>query len=321
MEQKKQKIVSLLPSSTEIVCALGLADRLVGVTHECDYPPGVSVKPHVTSSRISHQTMSSKEIDHAVRTNLDGHGSIYDLDERLLGELEPDLILTQELCDVCAVNYEMVSESARTHAAEATLLSLEPTTIGEIFENIATVGEVCGVADRAAELIDSLRKRINRLRSTAAARVETRPGVFMLEWLDPPFAPGHWVPEQVELAGGYCLLGAAGEKSLTTSFEQIVETNPDIIVLVPCGYYIDDTIRQLRKTVFPESLKNTKAMQNSNVWAVDATSYFSRPGPRIVKGAEILSKLVHPELFGEPLNSEAFRVTSELMTFQIASTA
>ncbi len=317
MVQKEQKIVSLLPSSTEIVSALGIGDRLVGVTHECDHPPGVSSKPHVTASRISHETMSSREIDHAVRSHLDGHGSIYDLDAELLGILDPDLILTQELCDVCAVNYKMVSEASRIYAAGATVVSLEPTTIGEILGNIITVGELCGVADRAHELAGSLRGRLDRLRAKSA-KADTRPSVFMLEWLDPPFAPGHWVPEQVEIAGGSCILGESGEKSVTTTFEKIANSNPDILVLIPCGFYTGDTVTQLGRTVFPDSLKDINAVRKNDIWALDATSYFSRPGPRVIEGAEILAKVVHPELFSEPLISEALRIEPDLLRFHPA---
>lgn len=317
MNQKSQKIVSLLPSSTEIVCALGLEQNLVGITHECDFPNTIIEKPQVTASRISHETMTSKEIDHAVRTQLDGHGSIYDLDEQLLEQLEPDLILTQELCDVCAVNYEMVSKAARIHAAGAKIVSLEPTTIGEILENIETVGEVCGVPDTAAELVSTLRTRLESLRARSS-KAETRPDVFMLEWLEPPFAPGHWVPEQVEIAGGNCLLGEPGMKSVTTTFNDVCESNPEVIALIPCGYYIDDILRQLKNTVFPEKLRRTRAFQNGNIWALDASSYFSRPGPRVIDGAEILAKIVHPEIFGTPEPAEAMRIPISSFEFEAA---
>ncbi len=315
-----QKIVSLLPSATEIVFSLGLGEKLVGVTHECDFPEGVSEKPHVTASRISHETMTSKEIDHAVRSQLDGHGSIYDLDEELLGELAPDLIITQELCDVCAVNYEMVAKSARVFAADAKLVSLEPTTISEIFENIATVGAICGVEQSAKTLIGKLSHRLEQLRKASNAAGD-RPRVFMLEWLEPPFAPGHWVPEQVEAAGGECLLGNAGQKSVATTFERVIESNPEIMVLIPCGYNIRDILRQIGNTRFPERFKEIQAIRTGNLWAVDASSYFSRPGPRVVEGAEILSKIVAPEVFGAPGSDEAQRIPIESLVFQTAGTA
>ncbi|HEX9961500.1 MAG TPA: cobalamin-binding protein, partial [Pyrinomonadaceae bacterium] len=275
------RIVSLLPSATEIVCALGLEENLIGITHECDYPPRVAGKPHLTASRISHGTMSSAEIDHAVRSQLDGHGSIYDLNTELLAELEPDLIITQELCEVCAVSYKTVERAARMYVAGAQVISLEPNTIEDIFANIKTVGALCDVSEKAEEVVTNLRERLARLRAESA-KAETRPKVFMLEWLEPPFAPGHWVPEQVEAAGGICLLGEAGEKSVPVTYEKIVESAPERLVLIPCGYYAADILRQLPNTVFPESFREIPAVETGEVWALDATAYFSRPAPRVV---------------------------------------
>lgn len=313
-------IVSLLPSATEIVCALGLHERLVGVTHECDFPEHIGSRPHVTSSHIDQERMTSKEIDHAVRSQLDGHGSIYGLDEDLLRSLEPDLILTQELCDVCAVNYETVAAAAKIHAADASIVSLEPTTIDEIFENIRMVGDVCGVPNRAVELTESLKKRIESIREKSS-KAPARPRVLMLEWLEPPFAPGHWVPEQVEFAGGRCLLGKAGMKSVTTTFDEICESNPEMMVLIPCGYYIADILRQLKNTVFPEVLQGIEAFKNGNLWALDAAAYFSRPGPRVVDGAEVLAKVVHPEIFGDPSGSDAHRLDTSSFVFGAVGSA
>jgi iron complex transport system substrate-binding protein len=308
------KIASLLPSATEIVCALGLEENLIGITHECDYPPQIAGKPPLTASRISHQTMTSAEIDHAVRSQLDGHGSIYNLNTELLAELKPDLIITQELCEVCAVSYKTVERAARMYVAGAQVVSLEPNTIEDIFSNIETVGELCGVAEKAVEVVTGLRARLERLREKSA-RAETRPKVFMLEWLEPPFAPGHWIPEQVEAAGGICLLGEAGKKSVTTTYEKIVETAPDCLVLIPCGYYASDILRQLPNTIFPESFCEIPAVKTGSVWALDATAYFSRPAPRVIDGAEILAKIAHPEIFGAPSEREAIRVSEDLLKF------
>lgn len=314
------KIVSLLPSATEIVCALGLEDSLVGITHECDFPAHIADLPAITASRISHETMSSKEIDHAVRSQLDGHGSIYDLDTALLEQINPDLILTQELCDVCAVSYKQVEKAARMYVADAQVVSLEPTTIAEIFGNIQTVGNLTGTSEKAKEVVTSLQDRLDHIREqiSASLRPAISPTVFMLEWLEPPFAPGHWVPEQVEIAGGFPLLGRAGERSVTTTYEAIYESQPDIMVLIPCGYYTDDILRQLENTVFPANWLDLPAIVNDQVWALDATSYFSRPGPRVVNGAEILAKILHPEIFGLPLETEAIRVNKSLLRFDPA---
>ena len=307
------RIVSLLPSATEIVCALGLEDSLVGVTHECDYPAAVVGKPQLTASRISHGTMTSAEIDHAVRSQLDGHGSIYDLDEEALRALRPDLIITQELCDVCAVNYKRVEQAAaRLFDADVRVVSLEPNTIADIFSNIRTVGALTGREAAAESVVGELATRLDAL-SLALPEVETRPRTFVLEWLEPPYAPGHWVPEQVALAGGDHAFGHAGQPSTTTTAEAIRVYAPEVIVLAPCGYYKEDIMRALEGARFPAGWQELPAVRRGEVWAVDATSYFSRPGPRVVSGAEILARIIHPELFGTPEEHEAVRVPAELM--------
>ncbi len=301
------RIVSLLPSTTEIVCALGLEDSLAGITHECDYPASVIDKPRLTASRISQETMSSKEIDHAVRSQLDGHGSIYDLDEARLRELNPDLILTQELCDVCAVSYKTVERAARMFEAGVRVVSLEPNTIADIFENIRTVGELTERKSEAAKLVDDLSARLDRVRELTA-RSDYRPRTLMLEWLEPAFAPGHWVPEQVAIAGGDQGFGRAGRPSTTTTAEEIRAYAPEVIVLIPCGYYKEDILRQLPSANLPAGWEDLPAVRSGEVWATDATSYFSRPGPRVVDGVEILARILHPEVFGAPNDDQAVRV-------------
>lgn len=313
MSKPTPRIVSLLPSATEIVCALGLADSLVGVTHECDYPPEVVGLPQLTASRISHQTMTSAEIDHAVRSQLDGHGSIYDLDEERLRALRPDLIITQELCDVCAVSYKTVEQAAaRLFDADVRVVSLEPNTITDIFANIRTVGSLTGREAEAVRVVAELSTRLDAL-ALALSEVRTRPRTFVLEWLEPPYAPGHWVPEQVAFAGGDHAFGHAGQPSRTTTAEEIRAYAPERIVLAPCGYYKEDTISALESARLPEGWGELPAVANGEVWAVDATAYFSRPGPRVVSGAEILARIIHPELFGAPEEHEAVRVPAELM--------
>ncbi len=302
------RIVSLLPSTTEIVCALGLEDALVGITHECDYPRSVSEKPRLTVSRISQETMSSREIDHAVRSQLDGHGSIYDLDESRLRELNPDLILTQELCDVCAVSYQTVERAARMFEMDVRVVSLEPNTIGDIFENISLVGELTGRKSEARKLVQDLNRRLGCVKELTG-RIDHRPRTLMLEWLEPAFAPGHWVPEQVAIAGGDPGFGQPGRPSTTTTGEEICAYAPEVIVLIPCGYYKEDILRQLPSANLPAGWHDLPAVRNGEVWATDATSYFSRPGPRVVDGVEILARILHPEIFGTPDDSQALRVT------------
>jgi iron complex transport system substrate-binding protein len=310
--KETQRIISLLPSATEIVCALGLEDALVGVTHECDYPPTVVGKPVLTASRISHTTMSSREIDHAVRSQLDGHGSIYNLDERLLHELKPDLIITQELCEVCAVSYKTVQRAARMFTADVQVVSLEPENISDIFANIKTVGELTGRETEADALVNDLTVRLDAL-AVLLTEVEERPRTLLLEWLEPPFAPGHWAPEQVAFAGGDASFGNAGGKSRTTTAEEIQTYAPEVIILAPCGYYKEEIIDALTRARLPRGWHELPAVRNGQVWAVDATSYFSRPGPRVVEGAEVLSRIIHPSVFGEPRETEAIRVAADSM--------
>ncbi|HEX8495186.1 MAG TPA: cobalamin-binding protein [Pyrinomonadaceae bacterium] len=312
MIEQSPRIVSLLPSATEIVCALKLTENLVGITHECDYPPEVVGKPVLTASRISHETMSSAEIDHAVRSQLDGHGSIYDLDEQRMHALKPDLILTQELCDVCAVSYKTVERAARMFETDVRVVSLEPNTISDIFMNIRMVGELTNREAEAERIVTELAARLERLKN-ALAHIENRPRTLMLEWLEPAFAPGHWVPEQVSIAGGDHAFGRVGQPSVTTTAEEIKAYAPEVIVMIPCGYYKEDILRQLPHARLPDGWRDLPAVQSGEVWAVDATSYFSRPGPRVVRGAEILARILHAEVFGPPTEHEALRVPASLM--------
>ncbi len=251
--------------------------------------------------------MTSKEIDHAVRSQLDGHGSIYDLDEVRLRELNPDLILTQELCDVCAVSYKTVERAARMFDTGVRVVSLEPNTIGDIFENILMVGELTGRKTESAKLVSDLNRRLDRIRELTA-QVKRRPRTLMLEWLEPAFAPGHWVPEQVAIAGGDQGFGQAGRPSTTTTAEEIRAYAPEVIVLIPCGYYKEDILRQLPSANLPTGWEDLPAVRSGEVWATDATSYFSRPGPRVVDGVEILARVLHPEIFGLPGDEDAVRV-------------
>ncbi|HKS50556.1 MAG TPA: cobalamin-binding protein [Pseudonocardiaceae bacterium] len=312
MIMQAPRIVSLLPSATEIVCALGLADSLVGVTHECDYPSEIERKPQLTASRITHQTMSSAEIDHAVRTQLDGHGCIYYLDTDRLRSLAPDVILTQELCEVCAVSYRTVEQAARRLDTDVTIISLEPATVSDILSNIVTVGAVTGREIEADALVARLRARLDALVSSLSG-ITHRPRTLVLEWLEPPFAPGHWVPEQVGLAGGDPGFGTAGAPSRITTADEITAYAPEVIVLAPCGFYATDTLRQLPRARLPAGWWDLTAVRDGNVWAVDATSYFSRPGPRVVDGAEILARVLHPDVVGQPAQRHAQRVPPALM--------
>ena len=200
------------------------------------------------------------------------------------------------------------------YVAGAQVVSLEPNTIADIFENIKTVGELTGTFAQAEAVVAELQNRLDKVRQRTE-NLANCPRVFMLEWLEPPFAPGHWTPEQVAIAGGNCLLGEAGKKSVTTTYEEIFESKPDVMVLIPCGYYAVDILRQLENTRFPNDWRELPAVKNGEVWALDATSYFSRPAPRVVDGVEILAKIFHPEIFGAPDETEAVRVPRDLIKF------
>lgn len=301
------RIASLLPSATEIVAALDLRDSLVGVTHECDHPPEVADKPWLTSSGLAAGGMSSAEIDHAVRSQLDGHGSIYELAETRLRELAPDLVLTQELCDVCAVSYEIVQQATRRVDSDATVVSLEPNTLEDIFANVHAVGELTGVPGRADEVVSALRGRLAAL-DRVIAECTGRPRTLVLEWLDPPFSPGHWVPEQVAHAGGESSFGQSGEPSRTMTSAEIQEYEPEVLVLAPCGFGIAHTLRELPNTGLPAGWADLPAVRHGQVWAVDANAHFSRPGPRTIDGAEILAGILHPEAISPPDPRHAVRV-------------
>jgi iron complex transport system substrate-binding protein len=306
------RICSLLPSATEIVFALGLGDRLVAVTHECDFPETARGLPVVTRSIMPQPDAASREIHVHITRALHAGSSIYALDEATLERLGPDLILTQELCEVCAVSYRTVQQAARRLDAGVTIVSLEPTTIADILANIVTVGEITGAGAQANALVGSLQARLDAL-ATALSRVTHRPRTLVLEWLEPAFAPGHWVPEQVGVAGGDPGFGAAGGVSRTTTAEEISAYAPEVIVLAPCGFSTADTLRQLPRARLPAGWPELPAVRDGNVWALDASSYFSRPGPRVIDGAEILARIVHPEVLGPPEEQHAQRVPPELM--------
>ena len=302
------KIVSLLPSATEIVCALGLTEALVGVTHECDYPPDVTGKPVLTASRIHGRGLTSTEIDHAVSTRLGGHQGLYTLDEALLRELQPDLVLTQELCDVCAVSYTEVQQAARLLNAATRVVSLEPTTLEAVLDNIVLVGQLTGRDREAAELVVGLRARLVAVRAQLS-QVSRRPRVWVCEWLDPPYAAGHWVSAQVDWAGGQEVFERQGLPSVQIRPEDVARAAPDVIVLAPCGFHVESVVDEAARTPFFQGWHALPAVRAGAVWAVDASSYYSRPGPRLVDGVEHMARILHPEVFGAPDPTTARRIT------------
>ena len=294
------RIVSLLPSATEIVCAIGLGDELVGVTHECDFPPEAVGKPVMTRSVHDLATSSSRDIHRLVTASVHGGSSLYALDEVALAAAEPDLILTQELCRVCAVSYRDVNEVARAIDAEITVVSLEPTSIEGIFNTITTVGAMTEAEDAAVDLVESLRERLSVVEQKVQARRDAggrSPRVVGLEWLDPPFASGHWVPEQIRRAGGWELLGSDGERSVQTTWEAVSEVDPEMLLLMPCGFHLAETQAEWARTRRPPGYADLTAVSRGRVFALDGSAYFSRPGPRVIDGIELLAEIFDPGAF------------------------
>jgi iron complex transport system substrate-binding protein len=297
------RIASLVPSATEILFALGLGEQVVAVTHECDYPPEASAKRHLTRSLVP-EGLSAGEIDAAVR-RLTGEGRhLYALDQEALAELDVDLIVTQALCEVCAVSYDDVVAVAALLPSRPRVLSLDPGDLGEVLDDVERLGGVTGVPDRAAELRASLERRLANVESAVAGA--ERPRVLPLEWLDPPFTGGHWVPEMIETAGGEPLLCVRGGKCPTASWEEIAVSDPDVVVAMPCGW----DAAQARKEVLAHSAEVT-ATGAERIWAVDGAASFSRPGPRLVDGTELLAHLLHPDRVQAPDGVPFERVEEE----------
>jgi iron complex transport system substrate-binding protein len=294
------KIVSLLPSATEIVYALGSGDDLVGVTDECDYPPDAVTKPVVSRSALPQgKPMSAREIDDAVRGRMSEREPLYVLDRELLRRELPDVILTQDLCRVCAVPSGQVQRALEELGLpDAKVLSLDPHTVEEVIATIETVGSLLDREEKGKEIASVLRSRVARVKEIALRLPTIR--MFALEWSDPPFAGGHWVPEMVEAVGAVNVLGAKGEPSREVTWREIHDETPEVIVFMPCGYYLEEAEEEGERLFDQHDFADTPAAREGNVFAVDATSFFSRPGPRIVDGLEILAWAAHPEAYPEP---------------------
>lgn len=289
-----ERIVTLLPSATEIVCELGLQDKLVGVTHECDYPAGVEALPHVTRSAIA-PGLSSGEIDQAVRSHLTEQTALYSIDEPLLTSLAPDLIVTQALCEVCAVSENDVLAVMQRLPASTRLVNLEPMTLGEVFDTVLLVGESAGYPDRATRYVTDLKARVSAVcEKTSRIPAADRPTVGFLEWLDPLFNAGHWTPEIIEMAGGVDAFGNKHQPSATMADDKLFESDPDVLIVALCGF--DEARAHADLEAFSERVpwQDLKAVQAGRVHILDGNALFSRPGPRLVDSLEILTNLLHP---------------------------
>lgn len=298
------RICSLLPTATEDVFALGAGHMVVGVSHECDYPAPVARLPRVTRSRIP-SGLSSREIDRVVSSTLETAGSLYELDMELLEKLQPDLILTQRLCSVCAVSFDVVQEAVSSLKSHPTILSLEPTSLQEILGDIRTLGKAIGCDAAAGTLIASLEGRIDAVRQKTKD-VSPRPRVFCMEWVDPPYCGGHWMKELVEIAGGRDDLSHDHRPSYRMNWSRVLEFSPEVMVLTCCGYGLERCCQEGDILARFERVHELPAAQTGRIFATDGTSYFSRSGPRIVDGLELLAHFIHPELFDAPPFPGAF---------------
>ncbi|MBV9819603.1 MAG: ABC transporter substrate-binding protein [Solirubrobacterales bacterium] len=286
------RIVSLVPSATEMLFALGLGPEVVGVTHECDYPSAAIDLPKVTRDKLP-EDLSAAEIDAAVKERTLAGESIYELDADALHELAPDLIVTQALCSVCAVSFDDVRAIAEEIDTQPIVVSLDPHTVGEVLGDARTIAQATDRQDAAAQLVAHAARRIDRVR--VATRDVSRPRVVALEWLDPPFVAGHWTPQLIGFAGGEDVLGFPGENSEERSWQEVAAVQPDVVLVMPCGFDAEIAHREAEMHV-----AELATLGAGEVVAVDAAAYFSRPGPRIVDGLELLAHILHPELFPEP---------------------
>ncbi|HET8813821.1 MAG TPA: cobalamin-binding protein [Solirubrobacterales bacterium] len=297
------RIASLVPSSTEMLFALGLGDSVVGVTHECDYPPAAASLPQLTAT-VLPAGLSAGEIDAAVKEVVGEGRALYTLDEERLGELAPDLIVTQAVCEVCAVSYDDVVAVAERLPSRPQVLQQDPSSLSEVLGDVLRLGEAAGIEERARELHENLERRLEAVQR--AVEGAPRPRALALEWLDPPFLGGHWIPEMIEIAGGEDVFGQAGQKSQQAEWEQLLDLDPDVVVAMPCGWCLEDSRAQAL-----EHRGRLESLGAGRVFAVDAASSYSRPGPRLVDGTELLAHLFHPERVPPPDGIAFAEVTAQ----------
>src|SRR5215469_6909003 len=299
-------IASFLPAATEMVFALGLGEKLIGVSHECDFPPDARTKPIVVRPALPLEKMSLREIDVAVAERIGTGQSLYQVDERLLHELKPNLIVTQNLCQVCAPSGNELTVALKLLELKPEIVWMSPHSLEDIFQNLRDLGRVTGRLNEAEQFITCARARLQRI-SDIIKKAKHRPRAFCLEWIDPYYCCGHWVPEMVELAGGQDALGRKGADSVRISSTDIAGLSPEILVVSPCGFGVEEAAEQAKQLLQQPSWNDFPAVLNDRVFAVDANAYFSRPGPRVVDGVELLAHLIHPELCDWHGSQNAFR--------------
>jgi iron complex transport system substrate-binding protein len=299
------RIVSLLPSATEILFALGLGDSVVGVTHECDFPPDAAKKPPLIKPRVDPHAPPA-EIDRQVSELVQRGVSIYAVDADLLSSLKPDLIVTQDLCHVCAASPDDLATALTRLPRQPRVLTLTPHSLGDVWQDIIRVGDATGTTREAQKLGAELQAKVSAVES-AVKSATYRPRVLCLEWLDPYYVGGHWVPEMVAKAGGEDVLGRAGEPSFKVSADDVAGSGAGTILVMLCGYDAARNAAEFSRTQLPQSWRNLPALREVRVFAVDANSYFSRPGPRLAEGLQILAHLLHPDLFASQSPDGAFQ--------------
>jgi iron complex transport system substrate-binding protein len=299
------RIISLLPSATEIICLLGLRDQLVGVTHECDYPPDVAKLPKVTHTLIPHDA-ASRQIDTLVREQLKTQAALYTLNLPLLQQLRPDLIVTQALCDVCAVAEAEVQSAACSLPGSPRVINLEPASLEDVFTCILMVADAADCPLAAARVIATLRQRVQAVRDRSES-LDQRPTVVLLEWIDPPFSAGHWSPELVRLAGGRELIGLEGEKSRQIDWNEVRRADPEVLFIACCGFNLERTLQDIPLLQANPGWADLHAVQDQRVHLVDGSAYFSRPGPRLVESLEILAHALHPSIHPLPAGFQCSR--------------
>ncbi len=298
---KLLRIYSFLPAATEIVFALGLGDQLCGVTAECDFPREAKTKKIAVESFLDPSKMAQSEIDSRVVESMShGHG-LYRINRDLLREQKPDVIITQELCDVCSVSLSDVLKTISEFSTACNVISLTPRELSGVLEDIMTVGRACGAEERADELVASLRRRIRRV--TEKSQRLSRRRVFCVEWFDPIFASGHWVPEMVRVAGGIDELGFEGKDSRKIPWQAVLDYDPEALILIPCGFDLKRTLNDISLLQKLPGWDGLAAVRSGNVYAADGSSYYSRPGPRLIDGLEMMASMIHPKVFGGALPS------------------
>jgi iron complex transport system substrate-binding protein len=297
------RVVTLLPAATEIVAALGLLDELVAVSHECDWPPAVASKPRATHCPIHDAGLASRDVDRWVSDALASRGTLYTMDELLLRALRPEVIITQRLCDVCAVGYDSVTAFAATLPGPPRVVNLDPATLGEIMDDVRRVADALGVAERGAAVVAALEARVAAVRRATAGAPRRR--CVLLEWIDPLYRTGHWGPELVEIAGGVEPLGRRGEDATRVEWPDVRAAAPEAIVIACCGFSVARTRADLPILEALPGWSELPAVRAGAVWIVDGSAYFSRPGPRIVDSLELLAGLLHPERFAAPVPADA----------------